>query len=221
MVDTTRFAGIFPRDSGTGYHHDITGRRPYSTSERGARAPRCLGRSRAVGSSDALHGKEGSTVRVRQRAFRFPCRSAVFCLPRGDESGFRRPPDVHRPAGLLLRDLETLTGCGFTVVRGGVHPASTIRSSASSDRGRSVTPMPPSPPRSVGSMRQRLPGDEDGPGGRARGRRRRSLAFGSVGRRHYPRPPDMFTLPKAARVYGILAGASRTRAATPSCSRSS
>jgi hypothetical protein len=168
-----------------------------------------------------LHGKEGSTVRVRQRAFRFPCRSAVSVYRAATSQGF----DVHQtstaPPDCLLRDLETLTGCGFTVVRGGVHPASTIRSSASSDRGRSVTPMPPSPPRSVGSMRQRRPGDEDGPGGRARGRRRRSLAFGSVGRRHYPRPPDMFTLPKAARVYGILAGASRTRAATPSCSRSS
>jgi len=48
------------------------------------------------GNRRRAHGKEGSTVRVRQRAFRSPCRSAVSVCSGGYESRPRRPPSVHR-----------------------------------------------------------------------------------------------------------------------------
>jgi hypothetical protein len=43
--------------------------------------------------------RRGSTVRVRHRASRSPCRSALSVCSRGNGSRPRRPPSVHGPSG--------------------------------------------------------------------------------------------------------------------------
>src|ERR671918_567630 len=70
--------------------------------------------------------RRGSTVRVRQRASRSPCRSALSAGDAGDEFGSRRPPNVHRPAGsppLWPRNAEGM----WLHVRSGRRPPSVHR----------------------------------------------------------------------------------------------
>src|SRR5215203_1356533 len=69
--------------------------------------------------------RRGSTVRVRQRALRSSCQSAVSACPLASCLSF----NVHRASTArreaLSRGLETGSPCGPAAFRAGVHPAST------------------------------------------------------------------------------------------------
>src|SRR5215203_1052068 len=69
--------------------------------------------------------RRGSTVRVRQRALRSSCQSAVSACPLASCLSF----NVHRASTArreaLSRGLETGSPCGLAALRAGVHPAST------------------------------------------------------------------------------------------------